>query len=404
MCLAAHLKWGAAGKPTSDGLKSWCEVEQELTESSECPLETRDVNRPKKLLLGLGAFMNYLPYTDDIEIIPADEAEAIQRVVQALELILARSHAKSGQFLADVHVKTHGSAHGEFNVLPNLPDELAQGLFADNRTFAAMVRFSNSFGRIQSDAIPDVRGMAVKVLGVNGEMLVVDEQRGPTQDFMMINHPAFFAGNVNDFLRMEQVLVQAGDSSLSSLQGALTGGDWNPMHWHWREMLHLARMVGHLPAHPASITYFSVTPIRYGKYVAKYRVKPLGDRFDSHLNLIKRFATQPDAMRLALEETLRTREVVFEFQVQLRTSQRTMPIEDACVDWPESESPYRTVAHLLLPRQEIEVLGQNDDFMNLSFNVWQALVAHRPLGGINRVRRSAYALSSAWRHRQADMT
>ena len=107
-------------------------------------------------------------------------------------------------------------------------------------------------------------------------------------------------------------------------------------------------------------------------------------------------------MRLALEETLRTQEVLFEFQVQLRTSERTMPIEDASVEWPESESPYRTVAHLLLPRQEIELLRQQDAYKNLSFNVWHALAAHRPLGGINRVRRSGLsalvrlASSASW--------
>ena len=34
--------------------------------------------------------------------------------------------------------------------------------------------------------------------------------------------------------------------------GPLTGGDWNPLHWHWREMLTVARIAGQLPAHPAS--------------------------------------------------------------------------------------------------------------------------------------------------------
>lgn len=348
--------------------------------------------------------MNYLPYTDDIEIIPGDEAEAIQRVLQTLEVILARGHTKSGQFLADVHVKTHGYAQGEFNILPNLPDELSQGLFGLDGTYAAMIRFSNSAGQIQSDAIPDGRGMAVKVLGVTGEMVQLDEQHGPTQDFMMINHPAFFAGNVNDVLRLVQVLVNAGDSSLAALQGVLTGGDWNPLHWHWREMLNVARVVGHVPTHPASITYFSMAPIRYGKYVAKYRMKPIGDHLDSYLSLITRFSTDADAMRLALEETLRAQEVLFEYQVQLRTSHCSMPIEDACIEWPESESPYRTVAHLLLPRQEIKFLRQQDSFKQLSFNVWNSLAAHRPLGGINRVRRAVYALASTWHHRQAEVT
>jgi hypothetical protein len=341
-----------------------------------------------------------LPYADDVETIPADEAEDIQRVLQALELILARSQAKSGQFRADVHVKTHGYAAAEFRVLPNLPEELAQGLFAVDGVYPAVVRFSNSASEAQADAIPDGRGMSIKVLEVEGDTVSVDDQRGPAQDFVMINHPVFFARNVKDFLRLEQVLVQAEDSPLATLQGVLTGGDWNPLHWHWREMLTVARIAGQLPVHPANNTYFSMAPIRYGSYVAKYRAKPAGDRHDSYLELVQRLGSQADALRLALEETLRTQEVLFEFQVQLRTSAQTMPIEDATVEWPESESPYRTVAHLLIPRQEIAALRQRADFQQLSFNVWHALAAHLPLGGINRVRRLAYPLSAAWRRRQ----
>jgi catalase len=342
-----------------------------------------------------------LPYADDVETIPADEADDIQRVIDALESILARSQAKSGQFRADVHVKTQGYAEGEFRVLPNLPEELAQGLFEHDGVYSAVVRFSNAASQAQPDAIPDGRGMAIKVLEVTGEVVLADEQRGQTQDFVMINHPVFFARNVKDYLRLEQVLVQADDSSLATLQGALTGGDWNPLHWHWREMLAVARIAGQLPAHPASNTYFSMAPIRFGRYVAKYRAKPAGDRHDSYLDLVKRLGSQTDAMRLALEETLRTQEVLFEYQVQLRTSEHTMPIEDASIEWPESDSPYRTVAHLLLPRQEIELLRRQKVYQDLSFNVWHALAAHRPLGGINRVRRRAYALSSAWRRQQA---
>lgn len=343
-----------------------------------------------------------LPYTDDLETIPADEADDIQRVVDALESILARSQAKSGQFRGDVHVKTHGYAQGEFRVLPNLPDELAQGLFEHDGVYPVVVRFSNAASRIQPDAVPDGRGMAIKVLEVRGDVVLADEQRGQTQDFVMINHPVFFARNVKDYLRLEQVLVQADDSSLAALQGALTGGEWNPLHWHWREILTVGRIAGQLPAHPASNTYFSMAPIRFGKYVAKYRVKPAGDRHDSYLELVKSLGSQADAMRLALEETLRTRKLLFECQVQLRTSEKTMPIEDASAGWPESESPYRTVAHLLLPRQEIAALRQQDACQNLSFTVWHALAAHRPLGGINRVRRATYTLSSAWRRRQAE--
>lgn len=338
-----------------------------------------------------------MPYADDVETIPIDEASDIQKAVLALKSILLRSQARSGEFHADVHVKTHGYARGEFRILPNLPDELAQGLFEHDAVHPALVRFSNSSSQSQPDAVPDGRGLAIKVLNINGEMISADEPRGVTQDFLMINHPVFFVKNVKEYLRLEQVLVQANDSLLATLEGALTGGDWNPLNWHWRELLTVAEIAGHIPAHPASNTYFSMAPIRFGRYVAKYRAKPAGDHIESYVNLIAGLTSQSDALQSALEETLKKREVLFEFQVQLRTSERTMPVEDATVEWPESESPFRTVGHLLLPRQDIDRLRYQKEFRNLAFDVWHALEAHRPLGGINRVRRAVYRVSSAWR-------
>src|SRR5436190_17748827 len=99
-----------------------------------------------------------LPYADDVECIPPDEADDIRRAIQALEKILQQSREQSGQFRSDVHVKSHGCAAGEFRVLPNLPAELAQGLFGQERTYSAAVRFSNSASQPQPDFIPDGRG------------------------------------------------------------------------------------------------------------------------------------------------------------------------------------------------------------------------------------------------------
>jgi hypothetical protein len=75
-----------------------------------------------------------------------------------------------------------------------------------------------------------------------------------------------------------------------------------------------------------------------------------------------------------------------------------MPIEDPTVEWPESISPFQTVASLTLPRQDIGAAAWKSACQRLSFNVWHALADHRPLGGINRVRREVYQVSSAWRH------
>lgn len=342
-----------------------------------------------------------IPYAENVEILPRDEADDICRLVEALKALLQRNREKTGHFHGDVHVKIHGCAEAEFRVLPNLPPELAQGLFRNERTFSAVVRFSNSSSQPQPDLIPDGRGLAIQVFDVEGDWLTSDDNSGRTQDFVMVNHPVFFARNVKDFLRLEHVLVSADDNPLVTVALGLTGGDWNPLRWHWHEALSAARIAGHLPAHPASNTYFSMAPIRFGQYVAKYRVRPAGDLPVSWLDLASRLGTQPDALRLMLEETLRSQQVLFEFQVQLRTSANTMPVEDATVEWPESESPYRTVALLLIPRQEIETEQQKTKCRQLAFNVWHAIADHRPLGGINRLRRDVYPISAAWRHQEA---
>lgn len=344
-----------------------------------------------------------IPYADSVETWPTDEAEDIRQAIQALERILQRSRESTGQARGDVHVKTHGCAAGEFRVLPNLPEELAQGLFGQDRTFSAAVRFSNSASQPQPDFIPDGRGLAIKLIDVPGERLSSDVNGAATQDFVMVNHPVFFAGNVKEFLRFEQVLAAGKNEKVATATEALTGGAWNPLQWHWREALTALQIAGHLPAHPASMTYFSMAPIRFGNFVAKYRAQPAGTLPGSFVNLVAKLGRHPDALRLILEETLRSQHLLFEFQVQLRTSEQTMPVEDAAVEWPESESPYRTVALLLLPRQDINTQQQESVCKQLSFNVWHALAAHRPLGGINRLRREAYPISAAWRRQSAAM-
>ena len=229
--------------------------------------------------------------------------------------------------------------------------------------------------------------------------MLADEQRGRTQDFVMINHPVFSPGT-KDYLRLEQVLVQADDNRSRRCRGALRAA--TGIHFTGIGTDAGGRPDrGTIPAHPASITYFSMAPIRFGNFVAKYRAKPAGDRHESYLDLVQRLGSQADAMRLGARRHAGYTGSAVRIPIATAPSEQSMPIEDASVEWPERESPYRTVGHVLLPRQKIAVLRQHDAYQNLSFNVWHGLAAHRPLGGINRVRRRAYALSCAWRRQQA---
>ena len=57
------------------------------------------------------------------------------------------------------------------------------------------------------------------------------------------------------------------------------------------------------------------------------------------------------------------------------------------------------VATIRIPRQTFDGAARQAFCENLSFTPWHSLPEHRPLGGINRVRRAVYLAVSTLRHR-----
>jgi hypothetical protein len=85
-------------------------------------------------------------------------------------------------------------------------------------------------------------------------------------------------------------------------------------------------------------------------------------------------------------------------RIQLNTDLETMPIEDASIVWDEALSPFVTVGTLDMPPQlswEHGTSDRTDDA--LSYGIWHGIVAHQPLGGINRARKETYELSADFR-------
>lgn len=336
-----------------------------------------------------------LPYTDACEHIPPDEPADTEVALALTRQILRETHRRTREFRRMVHAKSNGWAVGTWAVLPHLPPELAQGLFAVEATYDVLTRFSNGANAPQSDLVPDARGLAIKVFSRDAARA---EVVAGLQDFIFNNQPTFFAADVKDFVRWERVLASDGGlDTLRSAGDAFTAGSWNPFDWRWRDAAAVARLTVQPPQHPGRITYFSQSPFRYGNYVAKFRVQPTGEVSTTTLAAVETFASDPNALRSLLQESLRREPLHFEFQVQLRTSASSMPIEDATVEWPESESPYRSVALLTLPPQEVGASVSREVTEQTAFNIWNTLPAHRPLGGINRLRRAAYAISAEWR-------
>ena len=72
----------------------------------------------------------YVRYRADLEQPFPDEDELIRQVVGAMQRANRQVAAKHRHGLRDAHAKSHGVLAGELRVEPDLPEHLAQGLFA----------------------------------------------------------------------------------------------------------------------------------------------------------------------------------------------------------------------------------------------------------------------------------
>jgi len=85
-------------------------------------------------------------------------------------------------------------------------------------------------------------------------------------------------------------------------------------------------------------------------------------------------------------------------QLQFFADEKKTPIEDGSVDWAESDAPYATVGRLTIdPAAQKDGDALAADAERATFDPWEALAAHRPLGGIMRARKHAYFASQKTR-------
>ena len=181
------------------------------------------------------------------------EAEATQALIDQLSAMMARDR-HGDRMHRDVHIKMHGLMRAEFTVLPDLPPELRVGLFAEPRTYRAWVRFSNSANAIKADGSPDIRGMAIKLMGVPGRKLVDDEPEAPTHDLILISSPTFPTRDARDFHGLSAAVI--GD-----LVDKLVYFTTHP-RVTWALLTSFRRH-----ANPLQIRYYSAVPYAFGRGV-----------------------------------------------------------------------------------------------------------------------------------------
>lgn len=316
---------------------------------------------------------------------PNEEVVA-QNIAQVIEKSI-REQYTAGNALRDAHPKAHGCVRAEFHVSKNIPAQFAKGVFMPDQSYQAWIRFSNASNNASSaDIDKDARGIAIKLLGVAGEKILESEKQATTQDFIMINHPVFFANdakrylsfindvNSHNMIRKLHIPFALGFKGTMNALGARNSQIANPLY---------AR-------------YWSMVPYQLGlgndRQAVKYSVRACSVTAN---NLPKN--PSHDFLREALKNTLQQTDACMEFLIQPRTSSK-MLVEDSMTEWDEKAAPFYQVATIHIPKQNFDTLEQNKFCENLSFTPWHALPEHKPLGAVNRMRKVIYKNISRIRH------
>lgn len=328
------------------------------------------------------------------EEIPANEAALTQGIIEdAIRVV--EQHRDNTRVLRDAHAKAHGCVKAEVRVLPTLDAALRQGVFSEpGKTWQAWMRLSNGNAYPQFDRARDARGMAIKLLEVPGDKLLSSPSTAGNQDFVMFNHPTFFVRDVAEY--KQNFAAQADGQKVLAFFPS-----WNPRSWEIRHLVIALQTLSPAPESPVATTYNSIAPFKFGPHNIKYRVIPDPTSCPPY-QLPQQNADLPNFLRSALYQQLSLDRVpaCFALQVQRQNPAHYMPIEDPSVEWSEAISPFETVATIKVPAQDFDSREQNQFCDNLSFNPWHALPEHRPIGGINRLRKAVYEAISVYRHQR----
>jgi catalase len=323
-----------------------------------------------------------------------DLAERIQQM-QLKARARAQKRNPSATLKRGFHAKGTG-VRAKFQVRSELPKHLQVGLFQASATYDALVRFSNARGEVLGDLSKDQRGVAIRLKTNRGERLSPGDDSN-IQDFLMTNTPISFARNPVQFIEVGEILLGGISGVIPRLvtkygfkeAGRILG-------------VFLAPVISFKPLEMN--TYWSRTSYKFGDYAVRYLIQPsLGSKTWStarQLTEVLRSVTQgapqrEHYLREKLREALREGEVRFDFCVQLFVDEKRTPIEDAYIEWKESDSPPIPIATLIIPRQDPDV--QLEQAMEqMAFNPWNTNEL-TPLGLINLARKNVYDASATHR-------
>ena len=331
---------------------------------------------------------------------PAAEADQIQEIANLTVELLDMRYA-GGRILRGVHPKSHGCVNAMFVIREDVPVELRVGMFSRlGASYEAKVRFSNASVRVAhdlEDGKHGSRGMAIKVLDVDGEVLMTDGDRA-CQDFLMINQPSFAFANVEDYLRLTRTIRANNDDPKGFFAPLQAPPGEFPADVVARTMatFQAVQKLQSIPvANPLSVSYFGAAPFLFGSDRAMHiSAAPVGG------DQPQLMPESPGENYLgeALRETMAPdKHVYYDIRVQVRgLGEEGLGIENAQTVWDEAATPWINVARLTIPAPQLDLDSpeRREECERLIFTPWHCLSEHQPIGGINRLRKAVYLASA----------
>ena len=246
-----------------------------------------------------GMPVRYIPEVEDVK---PDEGQTIDKLCETFDTILETTAEDYGHAVRSVHAKANAILEGTMTVEPGLPPELAQGLFATPGDHKVYMRMSTNAGDILPDAVSLPRGLALKVLDVPGERL--PDAVGNTQDFVMVNGTVFQAPNTEKFLGSLKLLAKTTDriEGVKVATSAVLRGVNKALTTVGIESPTIGSLGGAPNVDPLGETYYSVTPFRYGDYIAKFSVAPLAPELTALTGTEIDASGRPDAIRETVQD------------------------------------------------------------------------------------------------------
>ena len=235
---------------------------------------------------------------------PAGEDKVITEVIQ---YSVAMLNKETDPVQRQQHPKSHGCVKAEF-IVKNVPEECKFGIFREPHRYPAFVRFSNGSMKAQPDSEVDVRGMTIKLLGVEGEKLLAEERQAQTQDFILINHPVLFLKDAQDSLHFAKAVQMAKKMPLKALKPLPLLLMYVPSHLKQFKILKTIQKKS--VTNPLQIQYWSTTPYKLGHHAIKFSVKP--SVTESNIPIAPNLESA-NFLREVMVEHLSRQEVCFDF-------------------------------------------------------------------------------------------